>query len=496
MITGRKKDPLWRNFIEIPASSSSTTGVGGKTLRAQCKHCKTNIVSLIARMRAHLEKCPDYASRNSSASTSSSRIQICENDSSDEDCGADGMQVKVNPTAEKTSQASQVPTLSKSSSRGSMSQYIVKTSEKEKHKIDIQVAKYIYATNTPFRHSEHPEFIKMMQLSRPGYLPPNRKNIDGKLLDEVYDTVKSNMENNLKGKVVCMALDGWSNIRNEPIVCVSVTTTENDGSVYLVDTIDTSSNSHTSNYLLILAIESIKKCRSFGCNVRSFVTDNTANMAKMRRQLTELEDDQIGDVITYGCSAHLINLFAKDIEEAEIKSDVKKIIKYFKYHHFPQAKYKEAGGKALVLPQDVRWNTLADCLESYVNNWHCLVKVCSEHRSVLDLTIKDLCVLSNCTHIWKDLLSSDWLPEEADKLKARFKAAMTPAHFAAYILDPNFNGDGLSEEEDTIGMEFLDSSCPNTMKDVLAYRARSYPFLEYSLEQSSAQRKLLNWLQL
>ncbi|GBP55913.1 hypothetical protein EVAR_43705_1 [Eumeta japonica] len=60
------------------------------------------IVGLIARMRAHLEKCPDYASRNSSASTSSSRIQICENDSSDEDCGADGMQVKVSPTAEKT----------------------------------------------------------------------------------------------------------------------------------------------------------------------------------------------------------------------------------------------------------------------------------------------------------------------------------------------------------------------------------------------------------
>ncbi|GBP64815.1 hypothetical protein EVAR_50331_1 [Eumeta japonica] len=234
----------------------------------------------------------------------------------------------------------------------------------------------------------------------------------------------------------------------------------------------------------------------------------------MRRQLTELEDDQIGDVITYGCSAHLINLFAKDIEEAEIKSDVKKIIKYFKYHHFPQAKYKEAGGKALVLPQDVRRNTLADCLESYVNNWHCLVKVCSEHRSVLDLTIvrnvqdvefkenvenyvkklkkvaialdliqKDLCVLSNCTHIWKDLLSSDWLPEEADKLKARFKAAMTPAHFAAYILDPNYNGNGLSEEEDTIGMEFLDSSYPNAMKDVLAYRARSYPFLEYMFKK-------------
>ena len=94
-----------------------------------------------------------------------------------------------------------------------------------------------------------------------------------------------------------------------------------------------------------------------------------------------------------------------------------------------------------------------------------------------------MCVLSDCTHIWKDLLSSGWLPEEADKLKARFKAAMTPAHFAAYILDPNYNGEGLSEEEDTIGMEFLDSSCPHAMKDVLTYRARSYPFLEYMFKK-------------
>lgn len=110
-------------------------------------------------------------------------------------------------------------------------------------------------------------------------------------------------------------------------------------------------------------------------------------MGKMRKQIKQLEDNEIGHVITYGCSAHLLNLFAKDIEEKDIKSRVKTIIKYFKYHYFPAAKYKEAGGKALVLPQDVRWNTLADCLESYSRNWHCLAKVCSDHRSLIDLDI-------------------------------------------------------------------------------------------------------------
>lgn len=38
----------------------------------------------------------------------------------------------------------------------------------------------------------------------------------------------------LKGKTVCMALDGWSNISNESIVCVCVTDMI-DNVVYLLD---------------------------------------------------------------------------------------------------------------------------------------------------------------------------------------------------------------------------------------------------------------------
>ncbi|CAH2086229.1 unnamed protein product [Euphydryas editha] len=234
-------------------------------------------------------------------------------------------------------------------------------------------------------------------------------------------------------------------------------------------------------------------------------------MAKMRRELAVLDDDEIGDVITYGCSAHLLNLFSKDIEaDGNIKKKVKNIIKYFKYHHFPAAKYKEAGGKALVIPQDTRWNTLADCLESYTSNWHCLEKVCTEYKPILDLTIarsvqnielkenveiyltklkkisvalnrvqKEMCVISECTDIWKTLLSLEWSQEEQNKLIARYHTAMTPAHFAAYLLDPKYNGVALTEEEETLAMEFIESHGPQVMRDVLAYRAKTFPFKEY-----------------
>ncbi|GBP22163.1 hypothetical protein EVAR_10673_1 [Eumeta japonica] len=375
MSTGRKKDPLWQYFSELPGESDK------KTLRVKCKYCNKNMVGLIARMKAHLTKCSDYKSKKKNFGLgASSTTMRNDSDSSDDDDGVEV--VDGEPIAKKTREDSSASTSS--------------------------------------------------------YSPPNRKNIGGTMLDEVNVTVKSDMEKYLRGKVVFMALDSWSNIRNEPIVCVSVTSTEDDGKVYLIDTIDTADKSHTSEYLLTLAVDNIKKCQSFGCQVRSFVTDNAADMAKMRIELMELEDDEIGDVITYGCSAHLLNLFAKDIQKLEINSKVKKIMKYFKYHHFPGATYKEAGGKALKLPQGVRWNTLADCLESYVKNCHCLAKVCSDHRALLDLEIvrhvqdielkenieeylkklkkvsmgldtvqRETCILSDCTHTWKDLLSLD-----------------------------------------------------------------------------------------
>lgn len=97
----------------------------------------------------------------------------------------------------------------------------------------------------------------------------------------------------------------------------------------------------------------------------------------------------------------------------------------------------------------------------------------------LDRMQKEMCALSECTDIWKTLLSLEWSQEEQRKLEARYNAAMTPAHFAAYLLDPKYSGAGLTEEEDTTAMEFIDSHSPQAMRDVLAYRAKTFPFKEY-----------------
>jgi len=97
--------------------------------------------------------------------------------------------------------------------------------------------------------------------------------------------------------------------------------------------------------------------------VRSFVTDNAANVAKMWENLQQREDV---DLITYGCSAHLLNLLAKDLEIPNIKEQVVQVVKYFRNNHFAAAAFKSNNGLRLIMPQEVRWNTMADCLESYI----------------------------------------------------------------------------------------------------------------------------------
>ena len=111
----------------------------------------------------------------------------------------------------------------------------------------------------------------------------------------------------------------------------------------------------------------------FGCK-ETFVTDNASNMVKMRRQLEADSITPDSNIISYGCSAHYFNLLAKD-EIPGVKEHIIQIVKYFRSTHLPAAWYKVAGGKNLVLPLEVRWKTLADCLHSYLNNWETILSV-------------------------------------------------------------------------------------------------------------------------
>ena len=136
-----------------------------------------------------------------------------------------------------------------------------------------QMGRFFFATNTPFTHVEHPEFIKFVSLSRPGYKPPNRKWISNEILDDVHTKVVEKYKHELSGQPVTMFLDDWSNVHNEPIVCSCAVLP--NGDTYLIDSFDTCACPHTAENLADLAKRSVLKCQcEYGASVHSFVRDN------------------------------------------------------------------------------------------------------------------------------------------------------------------------------------------------------------------------------
>jgi len=324
---GRPRDAIWIDFKEVK---------GGTYPKAECKHCHKVIAGLTLRLKNHISNCPQK------------QLDLLESEF-DETESHGIINENIDNTNSPTSSTSQNhPTHTASNSKHrSISKFVGKTTSQDKLALDVQVSKFVFATNSPFRLIEHSEFQKFVNMLRPGYKLPDRKAIGSTLLDSVYNSVVSNQYQILKNKTLCMALDGWSNVHNEPIVCITVTILE-DKSVHIVHTISSEDNSHGSEYMMSLTIEGIKKCAEIGCKVKSFVTDNARNMVKMRQDLASYDDPLLSNIITYGYSAHILQLLAKDIHISDMYGHVKQIIKYFRNVHFVQAKYKQAGGKALV----------------------------------------------------------------------------------------------------------------------------------------------------
>ena len=95
-----------------------------------------------------------------------------------------------------------------------------------------------------------------------------------------------------------------------------------------MNTIDSSGSPHTSEYLEELAILLTKKIElEFGCHKRSIVADIAANVSKTSHNI-EFRSDV--DVVTYGCSAYLMNLVAHDLKIDNVKDHILQIVKYFR----------------------------------------------------------------------------------------------------------------------------------------------------------------------
>lgn len=372
----------------------------------------------------------------------------------------------------------------------------------------MQIGRYFYATNTPFHHADHPEFKQMCYLLRPGYKGPSAYELSKPILNGVHADILRECKEKIKGETVCMSLDGWSNVHNEPLICCCIVTS--DGDTILVDSIDTGADPHSAANLKNIALKAIKSTeKEFGVNVRSFVTDNAANVQKMRSELAS--EDEI-NIIEYGCSAHMLNLLAKDLELPTVTQSIIKVIKHFRNKHIPSALYKSANGKKLLMPQEIRWNTMNDSLQSYLDSRGILVQICQDNQSQID---KDIIKIINDNHvttnavellsrlkpiavaldrmqqtsttiavaveIWNKLEKN--LQQQPLSVKAHFykrrNIALRGEHYAANMLDHRFLGQRLSDVQKQEAFKFINDASPEFVPFAMAMTSMSKPFPKY-----------------
>lgn len=349
----------------------------------------------------------------------------------------------------------------------------------------------------------------LIKLIFSGYEPPSRHRLGGELLDQIHCEQQTICRTRLEGKTVNTSIDGWSNIHNEPVLCVTVT--DGSGQSYLSHTIDTAGKPHNSTYLKEVTQEAISNIEQrYNCTVGSLVTDNAANMNKMREELGEIRPE----IIQYGCSAHQLNLLAKDLEITGIQQHIVQIVKYFRNHHLPSAWYKAAGGKKLPMVCEVRWNSVVDTLEAYITNWSKLLAVCEDHRDEIDAAIarkvsdrsikrhaedmisilKPVAVaidraqaadttLADSVHIWMSLVEALRGILDRTKMKKveeRMKKNLTMHHYLAYVLTPKYcKSASLSDDTLEEVTRFVSSRYTSMLPMLMNFQARTGPFPPY-----------------
>lgn len=240
----------------------------------------------------------------------------------------------------------------------------------DQEKADELLSRAIYASRAPLNMMDNPCWKELFSFIRPSYKIPSRYMVSGPFLEKEYKNVSTMVAEAIAAAdSVGLAVDGWSNIRNEPVVNFVVTTPK----PFLFKVLPTGKSSHTGEYMtdeISSVIDEIGQQKVFG-----LVTDNAANMKASWRQL-ELKYEKT-NLFTYGCLAHCIQLIFTDLKDLSslktLKANAIACIKAIKNSHKLNTalieKQTSTGVKiSLKLPVKTRWGSLFSCLESLKEN--------------------------------------------------------------------------------------------------------------------------------
>ena len=392
----------------------------------------------------------------------------------------------------------------------------MKTDSYPAKQLNLQIARFFYACNIPFNVAENKEFKSMIALLRPGYSPPNRKELSGRLLDTIHDQISEYILEQTRGKDVTLIQDGWSDIHNNPVIATSIHT---GSKTYFLNAVDTGPNKKTASYCASLFQEAISEAETkFRCRTVGIITDNERIMEAMRNKLYEMDNS----LITYGCSSHLLNLLGQDVTPQKIINTVIDVSKYFRNHHTPGALLSEFSNQGAVKPQipgSTRWNSQLECIKIFNKNRPFYLMINAQHEEILEPRIISIInntgltsqakylqeqlepiyialntlqsehsTIADACHVWLKLLNNQLLNPYQEKVRHRFAQAMTPFHFLAFFVHPKYRGRGLYKEHLESANQILSSKWQGVLSDLCAFQAETNPFPQHMFEETFLEK--------
>jgi hypothetical protein len=270
-----------------------------------------------------------------------------------------------------------------------------KMSKSELDKFYYNLAMHFYLSGTSYYRVEEPFLQKAFEVLRPGTERPTRQLLGGPLLDLCYERVLGEVTTYLKAlpktQYACLTTDAATDVNSSDIVNYMVVV---GGKSLLLQQENTQGGSHSAEWITKRILETTALVQEkMHVVVAGVCTDNT-NTNKNAWTACKAERPEM---FLYGCAAHALHLFVKDIFAATktIKNSTevniaaalktpmyppgycfehlmdfcqgsKELVSFFRNHHALRAeldkKQTEAEVPGLVEPGFTRWGTMFTCL--------------------------------------------------------------------------------------------------------------------------------------
>ena len=263
--------------------------------------------------------------------------------------------------------------------------WVNRMSDSERNRCDTELSLAFFSGGIPFRFIENPHLMRAMSILRPGYEPPSRRQLSGRMLDDCHASIEAEMNAEISGAMyVSVATDAWTNVNGESVINFIVLMPTKPvfyEAVYIAD------NRHTADYLVEATSAIIKKIGEE--KVVAVVMDNAAANVSAAKALQE--NFKNTTLTCVGCAAHWINLLAKDITKISMYqqtlSKAVQVIKMFTNRHVLAAKLADIQQHeynrqiSLQMPVETRWMTHCNALKSLVDSKTALQQFCVRPES-------------------------------------------------------------------------------------------------------------------